>query len=733
MEPTTLQVRRSKPNRGGSTLNKEESNALSQQLNNKRIAGNTITNFIDDMNTSNEESIDQGHPPSWVLEMTARKLAEKAVLTGNKNWLDVIGKVDTYGGGNYAQTQKGRKIIQDSIDKIDREANSREDREYIKRTRDRADDKLDFEKRLGVLFNMDEGEERDQEMNDLKQEAFNRGWSDIYNKVQNNWGLITTRQGAPTVMDDKGILNEVHSFLNGPNGYSDDYDLMRGSVTTYLAEKGIKVGESQQSKIDSLLKVFTPLSKLKDFKLVEDNIKQFGDDLIKKLTHNSKYTPPEVISEMGTQKTFLMRKLRGTLSKFMNDMQEETGKYSPPSAWDAKKREELFDALRLDTQTFLDGEFTRGITSKFIEFKPPEKPAPHLDDYNIASARFRQLRLEKFQGTISPESLEEYINLGEKIRIMWPEQWKEYEKAERDLRKPYTPLVSFAPIGKEKGKPVVSKDTQEIRNILTQNAFQSPKYIESKVLGFLSSVGKKLDDSARAEVDLFKSGVVPIDKIPSTKESLDVFDSIVGNIFPGYQLGLLNLASMDITKKIPGVPIAAIFQIRDAVSDIKKHVELAMGKAIKDNGDKPYDLWSLKQKNEFNRRVNNEIKEKFLNWKQGAKKDKSAEIIKNLKAISADTGDDADKEKAAAEQDRAALLTLIDKSDIDLNFDDPNDGRVGAALKATVDTLTAEGNKEKLQRLFTAVRPLEKMPKDITLIAKGIKLFLLAYYSKHRK
>ena len=31
----------------------------------------------------------------------------------------MIGEVDTYGGGNYAQTQKGRKIIRDTITLID--------------------------------------------------------------------------------------------------------------------------------------------------------------------------------------------------------------------------------------------------------------------------------------------------------------------------------------------------------------------------------------------------------------------------------------------------------------------------------------------------------------------------------------------------------------------------------------------------------------------------------------
>ena len=113
MEPTSLPVERvlKRPPK----LRDEERNSLSQVLNNKRIAGNVVTNTIDDINTSNEESIDEGHAPSWVLEKSAKNLAEKALITGNKNWLDMIGEVDTYGGGNYAQTQKGRKIIRDTI------------------------------------------------------------------------------------------------------------------------------------------------------------------------------------------------------------------------------------------------------------------------------------------------------------------------------------------------------------------------------------------------------------------------------------------------------------------------------------------------------------------------------------------------------------------------------------------------------------------------------------------
>ena len=75
----------------------EQQDSLSRKLDNKRIAGNSLTNFIEDINNSNEEAIDQGHQPSWVLEKSALNLAYRAIEEENKNWLDLIGKVNTYG------------------------------------------------------------------------------------------------------------------------------------------------------------------------------------------------------------------------------------------------------------------------------------------------------------------------------------------------------------------------------------------------------------------------------------------------------------------------------------------------------------------------------------------------------------------------------------------------------------------------------------------------------------
>ena len=150
MEPTSLPVERvlKRPPK----LRDEERNSLSQVLNNKRIAGNVVTNTIDDINTSNEESIDEGHAPSWVLEKSAKNLAEKALITGNKNWLDMIGEVDTYGGGNYAQTQKGRKIIRDTITLIDSASDKRDDREYKLRTRKNARLEQEYELKVNQIL-----------------------------------------------------------------------------------------------------------------------------------------------------------------------------------------------------------------------------------------------------------------------------------------------------------------------------------------------------------------------------------------------------------------------------------------------------------------------------------------------------------------------------------------------------------------------------------------------------
>ena len=216
-------------------------------------------------------------------------------------------------------------------------------------------------------------------------------------------------------------------------------------------------------------------------------------------------------------------------------------------------------------------------------------------------------------------------DLALELEYKWPKKWKEYQDAKRGLEETHRETVSFA-------KGADTDHTKAIRGILADNAFESPAYIERQVSAYLNEQGLALDERARTEIDQFKTGVVKVEDIPTTKDSLKMFDDLITNIFPGYQVGLLSLASMDMTKKIPNIPMQALFIIRDKVDEIKNRIKDELKKQVEEK-NAPIGLWSDKEKTDFNNKMNAEIKRDFLNWSEKGDK---AELITTLKGLSPD-------------------------------------------------------------------------------------------------
>ena len=240
------------------------------------------------------------------------------------------------------------------------------------------------------------------------------------------------------------------------------------------------------------------------------------------------------------------------------------------------------------------------------------------------------------------------------------------------------------------------------------------------------------DEAATAEVNLFKTGVVKVEDIPVTKDSLKMFDSIIANIFPGYQVGLLSLASLDTTKAVPKIPMEALFIIKDNVNLIKAAIKERLKTKILGEGDKggynvPYGLWSNKQKEDFNKLTNRDIEKEFLSggFKEG---EPVSELIKELKKLAPDDPN-AEQNKAARIKKETARIKNAFPSFKNKNL--AKEG-VGRELNIIIQGTTDHG---KLNEMFKKLEPLispNEYPKTPEALKGAILEFILLYYDSIR-
>lgn len=697
-------------------LGKPEFADLSQKLNNRRIAGNTLTNFIDDINTSNEESIDEGHAPSWVLEKSARNFSNKALETGNKNWLDMIGEVETYGGGNYALTQKGRKIIRDTITLIDRASDKRDSDEYTKRQRVYTEKKQWFTTVLSKAFNIEDEDERKKALEGYKKLAFDMGLPDVYQSVYNNYDLIIEREGEPKVLDDGALVDSLYGWLNVP-GHFTDYDTMSAGIVTFFAENNIKVGETQQSKIDKVLKAYTPLEGINEYKDLDKSIDEFGEKFVKELSVDTKYVPEEVQTEVSNQRTALIKKWREILNDHRkivkDDPKNTTNQFVPYGLWDGDQKTKLYDDLVSARTDYFEN--ARKVIEAAYDKNTPTKNDPTKNaEFDKKYTEHNALVYKQEVGTLDEGEKNKLKTLEIEIEHRWPKKWKEHKDAVRALERTHRDVVSFAE-GADTGH------TTAIRGLLAENAFESGPYIQMELNKYYDKEQVAPDDAAKAEVDLFKTGLVEVEDIPTTKDSLKMFDNLIANIFPGYKEGLLNLSSLDMHKGVSNVPMEALYIIRDKVDEIKTRIKDALKKKIKEEYKVPYGLWSDADKTDFNRNMNAEIRKDFLNWdKEGDK----AELITELKGLAPDDPD-AETKKAALVKKRAGL---IKNAFPNFRSEDVSKEEIGRKI-ATIITGTTEHGKllEMFKRLEPTMHP-NNHPKTPEGLKRGILEFIAAYY-----
>lgn len=209
------------------------------QLEGEHEMANNAFKVSREINTFLEDAREQGfHDMGKLNQMTAEQIANQALNYGDKDFLDFIYEIKTYGDSNYGQTIAGQNLIRTVSDRIDRQKDDDEQRAYTRYTRNKSMQKESFMLRLGELRNKrsEEGFDFQGQLSTLIQEMNQAGLVGEAEAVQ-KYELDKKnqlRQDDVISFDDDEITKTLMDLMQeeGPSG-----------VHTYILKNGLELEE----------------------------------------------------------------------------------------------------------------------------------------------------------------------------------------------------------------------------------------------------------------------------------------------------------------------------------------------------------------------------------------------------------------------------------------------------------------------------------------------------------
>lgn len=209
------------------------------QLEGEHEMANNAFKVSREINTFLEDAREQGfHDMGKLNQMTAEQIANQALNYGDKDFLDFIYEIKTYGDSNYGQTIAGQNLIRTVSDRIDRQKDDDEQRAYTRYTRNKSMQKESFMLRLGELRNKrsEEGFDFQGQLSTLIQEMNQAGLVGEAESVQ-KYELDKRnqlRQDDVISFDDDEITKTLMDLMQeeGPSG-----------VHTYILKHGLELEE----------------------------------------------------------------------------------------------------------------------------------------------------------------------------------------------------------------------------------------------------------------------------------------------------------------------------------------------------------------------------------------------------------------------------------------------------------------------------------------------------------
>ena len=207
------------------------------QLEGEHEMANNAFKVSREINTFLEDAREQGfHDMGKLNQMTAEQIANQALNYGDKDFLDFIYEIKTYGDSNYGQTIAGQNLIRTVSDRIDRQKDDDEQRAYTRYTRNKSMQKESFMLRLGELRNKrsEEGFDFQGQLSTLIQEMNKAGLVGEAEAVQ-KYELDKQnqlRQDEVISFDDDEITKTLMDIMQeeGPTG-----------VHTYILKNGLEL------------------------------------------------------------------------------------------------------------------------------------------------------------------------------------------------------------------------------------------------------------------------------------------------------------------------------------------------------------------------------------------------------------------------------------------------------------------------------------------------------------
>lgn len=209
------------------------------QLEGEHEMANNAFKVSREINTFLEDAREQGfHDMGKLNQMTAEQIANQALNYGDKDFLDFIYEIKTYGDSNYGQTIAGQNLIRTVGDRIDRQKDDDEQRAYTRYTRNKSMQKESFMLRLGELRNKrsEEGFDFQGQLSTLIQEMNQAGLVGEAEAVQ-KYELDKKnqlRQDDVISFDDDDVTETLMDIMQeeGPSG-----------VHTYILKNGLELEE----------------------------------------------------------------------------------------------------------------------------------------------------------------------------------------------------------------------------------------------------------------------------------------------------------------------------------------------------------------------------------------------------------------------------------------------------------------------------------------------------------
>ena len=207
------------------------------QLEGEHEMANNAFKVSREINTFLEDAREQGfHDMGKLNQMTAEQIANQALNYGDKDFLDFIYEIKTYGDSNYGQTIAGQNLIRTVSDRIDRQKDDDEQRAYTRYTRNKSMQKESYMLRLGELRNKrsEEGFDFQGQLSTLIQEMNQAGLVGEAEAVQ-KYELDKKnqlRQDDVISFDDDEVTKTLMDIMQeeGPTG-----------VHTYILKNGLEL------------------------------------------------------------------------------------------------------------------------------------------------------------------------------------------------------------------------------------------------------------------------------------------------------------------------------------------------------------------------------------------------------------------------------------------------------------------------------------------------------------